>query len=133
MTLRKNALIASTAIALAATPLLANTDYKFDASNTLAGEVYSVDVMGDKVGDQIVTREGELLGTLEDFKITEDGRAHMQVDLEADLLFEGDTMDLTIDPANVTILDGAVALNASEEELFAARGAVGGAVQVDYK
>ncbi|WP_299297921.1 hypothetical protein [uncultured Tateyamaria sp.] len=132
MTLRKSALIASTALTLAATPLLANTGYTFDASNTLAGETDTVAVIGAITGDQIVTREGELLGTIEEFKVTDEGRAHVKVDLEADLLFQGDTMDLTIDPANVTVLDGAVALNASQEELYAARGAVGGAVKVDF-
>ncbi|WP_299140697.1 hypothetical protein [uncultured Tateyamaria sp.] len=132
MTLRKSALIASTALTLAATPLLANTGYTFDASNTLAGETDTVAVIGAITGDQIVTREGELLGTIEEFKVTDQGRAHVKVDLEADLLFQGDTMDLTIDPANVTVLDGAVALNASQEELYAARGAVGGAVKVDF-
>ncbi|MEL6452463.1 MAG: hypothetical protein AAFQ19_14500 [Pseudomonadota bacterium] len=133
MTLRKTALIASTAVALTAAPLLANTtDYMFDATKTLAGQVDDVAVVGATVGDQIVTREGKLLGTIEEFKINDEGRAHVMVDLEADLLFQGDTMDLTIDPANVAVLDGAIALNASEEELFDAQGARGGAVQVDF-
>jgi len=132
MTLRKKALIASTAVALTAAPLMAGSAYKFDASNTLAGAADTVTVIGSTVGDQIWTKDGDMLGTVEVFKITDEGRAHVQVDLEADLLFQGDTMDLTIDPANVTVLDGAIAVNATQRDLYNARGAEGGAVKVDF-
>ncbi|MEO0402125.1 MAG: hypothetical protein AAF214_07095 [Pseudomonadota bacterium] len=133
MTVRKTALITSTAIALMAAPVLAaSSDYTFDASKTLAGSSDMVTVIGATVGDEVVTNDGVLLGTIETFQMNDDGQANVLVDLEADLLFEGDTMDLTISPAYVSVLDGAVVLGASEEQLFDARGAVGGQVKVDF-
>ncbi|WP_299280532.1 hypothetical protein [uncultured Tateyamaria sp.] len=133
MTIRKTALIASTAIALAATPLLASTEtYTFDPAKSLAGSADMVTVIEQTVGDQVISEDGTLIGTIETFEVNDEGRAYVMVDLEADLLFEGDTMELTIAPADVAVFDGAIVLAATQEELYQARGATGGSVKVDF-
>ncbi|MEX0369458.1 MAG: hypothetical protein AB3N09_02435 [Tateyamaria sp.] len=120
---RNFALIASTALMLSAAPLLAG-DYgemKFDPANTLAGDTDQVSTIAAIEGGNIVTSDGILLGQIEDFNISEDSRVAIRVDLEADLRIDGSHMDLTIDPENVTVVDGGVALNATEEDVYTAR------------
>jgi len=120
---RKFALIASTALMLSAAPLMAD-DYasmKFDPANTLAGDTDQVTTVAALEGGNIVTSDGILLGQIEDFNIGEDSRVEIRVDLEGDLRIDGSHMDLTIDPENVTVVNGGVALNASEEDVYTAR------------
>ncbi|MBY5932303.1 hypothetical protein KUV51_04760 [Tateyamaria omphalii] len=136
---RKIALIASTALALSAAPLLAD-DYanmKFDPANTLAGDTDRVTTIAAIEGGNVVTSDGVLLGQIEDFNIGEGDRAEIMIDLEAGLRYNGDTMDLTIDPSNVTVVDGGVAISPSNDELYASIGAGGnnaaGPLEIDFQ
>ncbi|WP_299612255.1 hypothetical protein [uncultured Tateyamaria sp.] len=136
---RKFALIASTALVVSAAPLLAD-DYsgmKFDPANTLAGDTNRVATIDTTEGGNVVTSDGVLLGQIEDFNIGENDRAEIMIDMEAGLRFDGDTMDLTIDPENVTVVNGGVALSPSADDLYAAVGLGGqntaGPVEIDFK
>ncbi|WP_299042397.1 hypothetical protein [uncultured Tateyamaria sp.] len=132
---RKMTLIATTALALAAAPLLA--DVTFDPTNTLAGKEDRVSTVSAIQGGDVVTSDGVLLGQIEEFTINSDDRAVIQIDVEAGLRYDGDTMMLMIDPKHVTVADGSVAVEPTNDELFAAIGLGGqntaGAVEIDYK
>ena len=132
---RKIALIASTALALTAAPLLA--DVTFDPTNTLAGKEDRVSTISAIEGGDVVTSDGVLLGQIEEFTINSADRAVIQIDVEAGLRYDGDTMLLMIDPANVTVAEGSVAVEPTDDELYASIGLGGqntaGPVEIDYK
>ena len=136
---RKIALIASTALALTAAPLLAETaaDITFDPTNTLAGKEDRVSTVSALNGGDVVTSDGVILGQIEEFTINADERAVIQIDVEAGLRYDGDTMLLMIDPANVTVAEGSVAVEPTDDELYASIGLGGqntaGPVEIDYK
>lgn len=133
---RKIALIASTALALTAAPLFAG-DVKFDPSNTLAGKEDRVSTVSALNGGDVVTSDGIILGQIEEFTINADERAVIQIDVEAGLRYDGDTMMLMIDPEHVTVAEGSVAVEPTDDELFAAVGLGGqntaGAVEIDFQ
>lgn len=136
---RKIALIASTALALTAAPLLAETaaDITFDPTNTLAGKEDRVSTISAINGGDVVTSDGVLLGQIEEFTVNSEDRAVIQIDVEAGLRYDGDTMLLMIDPEHVTVAKGSVAVEPTNDELFAAVGLGGqnsaGAVEIDFK
>ncbi|KIC48552.1 PRC-barrel domain-containing protein [Tateyamaria sp. ANG-S1] len=135
---RKIALIASTALALSAAPLLADDAViTFDPANTLAGKEDRVSTISAIEGGDVVTSDGVLLGQIEEFSINEDDRAVVQIDVEAGLRYEGDTMLLTIAPENVSVANGSVAVEPTDDELFAAIGQGGrntvGELEIDFK
>ena len=118
--LGKMTLIASTALTLTAAPLLADGHaVSYDAANTLAGQTDAVTTIDMAGGGMVFFKDGGMLGTIEDFEIDNDNRAEVIIDLAAETKFLGDRMILTIDPANVSVANGSIALNASEDELFA--------------
>ncbi|APX11703.1 hypothetical protein [Tateyamaria omphalii] len=135
---RKIALIASTALALSAAPLLAeNATISFDPTNTLAGQEDRVSTISAIEGGNVVTSDGVLLGQIEEFSINDQDRAVVQIDVEAGLRYDGDTMLLMIDPEHVTVANGGVAVEPTNDELFAAIGQGGqnsaGALEIDFK
>lgn len=118
--LRKTTLIASTVLALSTAPLLADGHaVVYDANNTLAGktdEVTTIDMAG---GGMVFTNDGAMLGVIEDFDIDSQNRAEVIIDLAAETKFLGDRLILSTDPENVTVANGSIAVNATENELFA--------------
>ncbi|WP_147105884.1 PRC-barrel domain-containing protein [Tateyamaria sp. syn59] len=131
---RKIALIASTALALSAAPLLAeDAPIAFDPTNTLAGQEDRVSTISAINGGDVVTSDGVVLGQIEDFSFNENDRAVVQIDVEADLRYDGDTMLLMIDPEHVSVAEGSIALEPTDDELFAAVEPAAGRIEIDFK
>lgn len=113
-------LIATTALALSASPLLAqSTAVPFDPANTLQGKTAEVMSIGAEMGGTVFTSDGMEVGRITDFEIDNQNRAYFIIDVAADSNFNGDRLILTADPEDVTVANGSVALSATENELQA--------------
>lgn len=116
---RKTTLIASTLLALSAGPLIAaDHAVEYDPANTLAGETADVTTINMADGGSVWTNGGIELGKIVDFSIDNQNRATIRIDLGGEAKFTGDTLLLSVDPSDVTVMNGSLAVNASEQELF---------------
>lgn len=123
---RKTALIASTVLALTAAPLLAEGHaVMYDAENTLEGKTADVTTMEAMSGGSVFLTSGMEFGKIEEFSIDNQDRAEIIIDVDPATKFVAERIILTADAKDVTVKDGSIALNASEDTLFAQKSTAG--------
>lgn len=116
---RTKLIIASTILTISAAPVWAGSNViAFDAANTLAGQTAEVSTISVENGGSVFTNSGVELGKITDFSIDNQQRAEIFIDLANDSKFKGERMVLSADPADITVKEGSIAVNASEDELF---------------
>lgn len=88
----------------------------FDPIKTLAGRIGQVLTVAAMEGGNIGTIDRIPPCQIEDFDIGECSRIAVRVDLQSALRIDDIHVGLTIDPKTVGFMNGAVALNATEQE-----------------
>lgn len=111
---------ATTAVAMLSAPAAFADAHmmKYDAENTLAMMDDPIPTVEAAVGSEVYLMSGEMLGTVEEIAMQNDGAVDITMDTSgAQVPVSAERMILSISPAQVTANEGVLALSATADDI----------------